>query len=587
MFALFSLFFLIVIAGCFFQLLVPVGCLNTNSVYYSAHAPVIEEHADVELPHITIEMPVYKEGLSGVVIPTVTSLLAAVRHYESYGGTATIYINDDGMQLVSSELQEARKTFYELNKIAWCSRPAQCTEPGEKFFLRKGKFKKASNMNFCLDFSLRVEAEFIRQRDERCAELGIDHLMMPLEDEDEIYETSRNRILELDGGRTWSGGDVRIGEYILIIDSDTLVPEDCLIAGALEMIESPEVGIIQHASGVMNVTGSLFENGITYFTNLIYTNIVHSVGSGDVGPFVGHNAFLRWRAIQSVSYQEDGHTKFWSECHVSEDFDVSLRLQMAGFIIRLAGYHNGGFKEGVSLTVYDELARWEKYAYGCNELVFFPFKDWWRHGPITPLFRKFLGSNIKITSKFTILAYIGTYYAIAAGLPLSVINYVLLGLGWQLDKFYQSSWHIWVGLAVIYNLVSPVCFAMLRYRTKQKSYLGALGECIKWLPLFLIFFSGLSFHLSKALLCHFFSINMEWTTTAKEVEKTGFRLSIIKVIKDFMWMYIVCLTIVAAMIFFAFCPWPAWRIIDFTVIIPLGNQLFGHLFLPFFALGLL
>jgi hypothetical protein len=34
---------------------------------------------------------------------------------------------------------------------------------------------------------------------------------------------------------------------------------------------------------------------------------------------------------------------------------------MAKFIVRLATYHKGGFKEGVSLTVYDELARWEKY----------------------------------------------------------------------------------------------------------------------------------------------------------------------------------------------------------------------------------
>ena len=52
--------------------------------------------------------------------------------------------------------------------------------------------------------------------------------------------------------------------------------------------------------------------------------------------------------------------KFWSDDHVSEDFDISLRMQMNGFIVRLATYHDGGFKEGVSLTVYDELARWEK-----------------------------------------------------------------------------------------------------------------------------------------------------------------------------------------------------------------------------------
>jgi len=62
----------------------------------------------------------------------------------------------------------------------------------------------------------------------------------------------------------------------------------------------------------------------------------------------------------------DGKKLFWSESHVSEDFDISLRLQCAGNVVRLGCYHQDGFKEGVSLTVYDELARWEKYD-------FFPF----------------------------------------------------------------------------------------------------------------------------------------------------------------------------------------------------------------------
>lgn len=66
-------------------------------------------------------------------------------------------------------------------------------------------------------------------------------------------------------------------------------------------------------------------------------------------------------AIQSIGNLEDGYTAFWSESHVSEDFTVALRLQIGGSIIRLATYHDDEFKEGVSLTIYDELARWEKY----------------------------------------------------------------------------------------------------------------------------------------------------------------------------------------------------------------------------------
>lgn len=45
------------------------------------------------------------------------------------------------------------------------------------------------------------------------------------------------------------------------IESNGLQPIDCLFTGALEMHESPEVAILQHTSGVMNVTGSSFENG--------------------------------------------------------------------------------------------------------------------------------------------------------------------------------------------------------------------------------------------------------------------------------------------------------------------------------------
>jgi hypothetical protein len=42
---------------------------------------------------------------------------------------------------------------------------------------------------------------------------------------------------------------------------------------------------------------------------------------------------------------------------------MALRLQIAGNIVRLATYHDNEFKEGVSLTIYDELARWEKYTF--------------------------------------------------------------------------------------------------------------------------------------------------------------------------------------------------------------------------------
>jgi cellulose synthase/poly-beta-1,6-N-acetylglucosamine synthase-like glycosyltransferase len=85
------------------------------------------------------------------------------------------------------------------------------------------------------------------------------------------------------------------------------------------------------------------------------------VFSSSVAPFVGHNAFLRWSALQEIATDEgDGRKAIWSECHVSEDFDCSIRMLNAGYITRWATYSKGQFEEGVSLSAEDEINRWQK-----------------------------------------------------------------------------------------------------------------------------------------------------------------------------------------------------------------------------------
>lgn len=41
-------------------------------------------------------MPVYKEGLCGVIEPTVRSIKQAITTYELQGGSANLFVNDDG-----------------------------------------------------------------------------------------------------------------------------------------------------------------------------------------------------------------------------------------------------------------------------------------------------------------------------------------------------------------------------------------------------------------------------------------------------------------------------------------------------------
>jgi hypothetical protein len=113
----------------------------------------------------------------------------------------------------------------------------------------------------------------------------------------------------------------------------------------------------------------------------------------------------------------------------------------------------------VSLTVFDELARWERYTYGCNELLFNPLHKWIYKGPFTPLLWRLLTSNVKSSSKVTILGYVFTYYAMAAALPFTVINYFLMGwIPVELDHYYLDSFRLMVLLLIVFNLV--VCISL-------------------------------------------------------------------------------------------------------------------------------
>jgi len=524
-------------------------------------------------------MPVYKEGLEAVIEPTIRSIKAAISTYEMQGGTANIFINDDGMQLLSDHEACARQDFYDENNIGWVARPKHNPKPEQGLpFLRRGKFKKASNMNYALWVSNRVE--------EKLALVQRDHTWNQNHEAD-AYVKALKEVNAEDEGRTWVDGNVRMGDYVLLIDSDTRVPTDCFLNAVSEMEQSPEVGIIQYTSGVMNVTDSYFEKGITFFTNLVYTQINFAVANGDVAPFVGHNAVLRWSAIQEIAYDcpHDTREKFWSEATVSEDFDMALRLQAAGYIVRFASYTGttAGFKEGVSLTVYDELARWEKYAYGCSELVFNPFRYWFTKGPLTPLFRNFLTSCIPLASKLTILAYIGTYYAIASAWFFTVMNYFLIGWynGW-VDHYYMDSFKIYVALVTVFTLIGNVTLAILRYRTGEKQLLPSLLENFLWVPLMMIFLGGISVHVFQAIFCHMFSIDMSWGATAKEVEQTTFFQEIPKVAKKFKYTFALCFAFAAAMIVLAQASFvPAfWRINTFIAIYPLAAMLLWHFLLP-------
>jgi hypothetical protein len=123
---------------------------------------------------------------------------------------------------------------------------------------------------------------------------------------------------------------------------------------------------------------------------------------------------------------------------VSEDFQISLKLQCKGWFLRWATYSNAEFQEGVSLTCGDELSRWQKYAFGCSEIFFNPVRYWFTRGPLTKLFRQFLWSPIPVHFKWSILAYMASYYAFALACPITVLNFIFIGIYDKADSFCES-----------------------------------------------------------------------------------------------------------------------------------------------------
>jgi len=146
-----------------------------------------------------------------VIASTVRSMKKAISTYELQGGTANIFINDDGLQLISAEDHQARTEFYADHNIGWTARPGHNVDG----FQRKGKFKKASNMNYGMRISNEVEEAL--QLVDRPAD-------WTQADEGQAYERCLKAVLAKDG-RAWADGNIRIGDYILIMTPIPVFPK--------------------------------------------------------------------------------------------------------------------------------------------------------------------------------------------------------------------------------------------------------------------------------------------------------------------------------------------------------------------------
>ncbi|CAM9679092.1 unnamed protein product [Scytosiphon promiscuus] len=554
-FMLFSIDYLL---AQFIYALGPIAHMQENSKYFSSKPcprPAV-------MPRVTIQMPVYKENLVETILPSIQSVMTAVLHYKKMGGEANLYINDDGLQVISEKERNARVFAYKRHGVSYVARPPSSIRP------RKGLFKKASNLNYGLNVAIRVE--------EIMAESG-GQVTDPVE------------ALQLVSGEFndefFAGGDVRMGDIVLLVDSDTRVPEDCLSKTSGEFERYPQVGFMQCKTTSIRIHNNFWENMIARFTNDVYSvGIAMAVSSGDPAPLVGHNAFLRWSAIREVSWvdSKDGERKFWSEAHVSEDFDLALRLQAQGYIGRYCTYTGDGFQEGVSLTAADEVIRLRKYAYGSCEIMLNKFTKWPCCGPITSMFwRYLLACGVPFPAKIRMIAYLCTYISMAFAF-YGIVGYLAVWIVLPAAlKFLVNPFDILITVCFVFGGCSVFGVGMITYRngyTRRASLFRSFLDQLINAPIMLLFFSHVLWHLTVVCFRYFFSLQVEWSASVKEVSQNDFWTEVVNTFRRYGRTFLIMLLLaglfVGVMWFFDV----GW---DIRVYLPTFIYIGSHILGPF------
>lgn len=554
-FMLFSIDYLL---AQFIYALGPIAHMQENSKYFSSKPcprPAV-------MPRVTIQMPVYKENLVETILPSIQSVMTAVLHYKKMGGEANLYINDDGLQVISEKERNARVFAYKRHGVSYVARPPPSIRP------RKGLFKKASNLNYGLNVAIRVE--------EIMAESG-GQVTDPVE------------ALQLVSGEFndefFAGGDVRMGDIVLLVDSDTRIPEDCLSKSSGEFERYPQVGFMQCKTTSIRIHNNFWENMIARFTNDVYSvGIAMAVSSGDPAPLVGHNAFLRWSAIREVSWvdSKDGERKFWSERHVSEDFDLALRLQARGYIGRYCTYTGDGFQEGVSLTAADEVIRLRKYAYGSCEIMLNQFKKWPCQGPITSMFwRYLLACGVPFPAKIRMVAYLCTYISMAFAF-YGIVGYLAVWIVLPAAlKFLVNPFDILITVCFVFGGCSVFGVGMITYRngySRRASLFRSFLDQLINAPIMLLFFSHVLWHLTIVCFRYFFGMSVEWSASVKEVSQNDFWTEVVNTFRrygrTFLIMLIFAGLFTAVMWYFEV----GW---DIRVYLPIFIYIVSHILGPF------
>jgi hypothetical protein len=165
--------------------------------------------------------------------------------------------------------------------------------------------------------------------------------------------------------------------------------------------------------------------------------------------------------------------------------------------------------------------------------MFNPIGRWPTRGPLSLRYRKILFSScISTHYKISTLGYIFTYSPVACALTWAFGLYLLQGLIYPvLDPAFFQPYQTWLAVIIIFVAEGFVGTVVARHRAKDANLLEAASEHLKWTPLTVLFFGGLSYHVFTATMSFFFSIKVAFAATSKDVEDSNFFLEVPAIIR--------------------------------------------------------
>lgn len=572
-------FFINIIITCIINIFIPISYITRDSKYYVCDKNVIMNDTSITYPHITIQIPVYKESFEHVIKPTLSNVISSCKYYENNFKNAsyTIFVNDDGLMtdLLTNDEKNERMDFYRKNYITYIARPSKN---------RYGKFKKAGNMNFCLRQAVEVEKHTRLISSNR---LYIDSV----NDYDRnmcfcwIYSRAEYLIkLAKDNGFIAGscGCNPIIGKYFLILDSDSRISEKSLGTIINELEKQKTLGFAQIFTQAMQIQYDYWENMISHFTNNIYSlAFILTASSGDPSPLVGHNVIIPWKVIKDTSWLNDkGQQIYWSEDHVSEDFHMSLRIQTLNLDGKYFNIHDTHFLEGVSLSIDEEYVRFKKYAYGVSELLMNPVSQWCKKSIFGDTFvQYFKCSNISFVSKYNMLAYFMSYYTLALGPIMTITNYFAFTYSKWWTTHLLPPINIVVGSILIYSVLLPISNISLKWKLGNNLWETIKNE-IGYGIMLGLFFGGIGYHIIVSFISHLFGLKISWSTTNKEIQNNSRFEELKRIINTFRTMYCIMLFLMLLTIVFTFIVPEFMRIDSYISVIPMTIMILCHILSP-------